>query len=91
MKRWDAAGIRRLSLVVNGYYFAVLALAVVGLRHFRPRHGHGAVLLPTMVVWLTLVHAVFFFGGNRFHFPLLPIFAVMAASAIGPRRDAAIG
>jgi hypothetical protein len=31
---------------------------------------------------VTLLHAVFFFGSNRFHVPLLPVLSVMAASQL---------
>jgi 4-amino-4-deoxy-L-arabinose transferase-like glycosyltransferase len=76
-------GIRRLSAVINAYYFAVLALAVVGVRNFGPFQGRGAVVLPIIVAWVTVVHAGLFFGDNRFHAPLLPVFSIMAAAELG--------
>jgi len=81
-KRLRPAGQRGLVAVVDGYYFAVLALALIGARHFRPRDGGGAVALPLTVAWVTLVHAVFFFGSTRFHVPLLPVLSLMAAAEI---------
>jgi len=81
-KRMRPGAQRILFRTVDGYYFAVLALALVGARHFRPRDGDGAVALPLTVAWMTLLHAVFFFGSNRFHVPLLPILSVMAAAEI---------
>jgi 4-amino-4-deoxy-L-arabinose transferase-like glycosyltransferase len=82
LKLLGADGMRRLCSVINAYYFVVLALALFGLRHFRPSEGHGAVVLPMTVAWLTFVHAVIFFGDNRYHFPLLPIFSIMAATGL---------
>jgi len=68
--------------VVDVYYWAVLALALVGTRRFLPRAGAGAVALPLTVAWMTLLHAVFFFGSSRLHVPLLPVLAIMAASEV---------
>ena len=68
--------------VVDVYYWAVLALALVGSRRFLPRDGAGAVVLPLTVAWMTVLHAVFFFGSSRLHVPLLPVLAIMAATEI---------
>jgi hypothetical protein len=81
-KRMGPGGQRNLFRVVDGYYLAVLALALVGARHFRPRDGPGAVALPLAVAWMTLLHAVFFFGSSRLHVPLLPVLSVMAAAEL---------
>lgn len=81
-RRFSVPGQRALVAVVDGYYVVVLALALLGARRFRPRDGPGAVALPLTVVWVTLLHAVFFFGSNRFHVPLLPVLSVMAASQL---------
>jgi 4-amino-4-deoxy-L-arabinose transferase-like glycosyltransferase len=68
--------------VVDVYYWAILALALVGARRFLPRDGAGAVVLPLALAWMTTLHAVFFFGSSRLHVPLLPVLAIMAASEI---------
>jgi 4-amino-4-deoxy-L-arabinose transferase-like glycosyltransferase len=73
---------RTLFRLVDVYYWAVLALALLGARRFLPRDGAGAVALPLTVAWMTLLHAVFFFGSSRLHVPLLPVLAIMAASEI---------
>jgi 4-amino-4-deoxy-L-arabinose transferase-like glycosyltransferase len=78
----DRATYRALSLLIDAYYFPVLAMAVLGARHLLPSAGRGAVALPIVVAWLTLVHAVLFFGDDRFHFPLLPLLSLMAASEL---------
>jgi hypothetical protein len=67
--------------LVGGYYFVVLGLALVGTRHFLGRE-HAAVLLPIIVAWFTLMHAVLFFGLTRFHHTLLPVFSLMAAAEL---------
>jgi hypothetical protein len=81
-RRLSTGARRWLHRIVDGYYFAVLALALVGARHFLPRDGRGAVVLPLTVAWITLIHAVFFFGSSRLHVPLLPVLALMAAAEI---------
>jgi len=72
---------RWFDALVDGYYFAVLALALVGTRHFLGG-DRGAVLLPITVAWFTLMHAMLFFGSTRFHHPLLPVLALMAAGEL---------
>ena len=81
-KRMPPAAQRTLFRLVDGYYLAVLGLALVGTRRFRPRDGRGAVALPLTVAWVTLLHVIFFFGSSRFHVPLLPVLSLMAASEI---------
>jgi len=70
-----------LDALVDGYYFVVLGLALVGTRHFL-RREHEAVLLPIIVAWFTLLHAVLFFGLTRFHHTILPVFCLMAAAEV---------
>ena len=72
---------RWLDAVVDGYYFLVLALALVGARRFLTPE-RGAVLVPIAVVWFTLMHAFLFFGHARFHHPLLPLLSLMAAAEV---------
>jgi len=67
--------------LVDGYYFVVLGLALVGTRHFLGREN-GATLLPITVASFTLMHAVLFFGLTRFHHTLLPVFSLMAAAEL---------
>jgi len=87
---WIESGLRKrlaperrpwLDAVVDGYYFLVLGLALVGTRHFLGRE-HGAALLPITVAWFTLAHAVLFFGLTRFHHTLLPVLSLMAAAEL---------
>jgi hypothetical protein len=86
-RRYSPGAQRWLFRIVDGYYFAVLALALVGARWFLPREGPGAVALPLTVAWMTAVHAVFFFGSPRFHVPLVPLLSLMAAAEIVFRAE----
>jgi 4-amino-4-deoxy-L-arabinose transferase-like glycosyltransferase len=100
---WVESGLQRLlrperrrwlDAAVDGYWLAVLALALVGTRHFLTRE-RGAVLLPITVAWFTLMHAVLFFGSARFHHPLLPVLSLLVAAELlawtGRARAAATG
>jgi hypothetical protein len=80
--RFSHDGRRWLLRIVDGYWFAVLALALVGARRFLPRAGRGAVALPLTVAWMTAIHAVFFFGSPRLHTPLVPVLSLMAAAEL---------
>ena len=62
----------------NVYYFAVLSLAVIGLPLWTTRRHPGRLLLASVVAYWTLVHVIFF-GDPRFHAPVLPIAALLAA------------
>jgi hypothetical protein len=39
-------------------------------------------VLPLAVLYVTLLHGVLFAGDPRFHAPLLPAFAILAAAAL---------
>ncbi|MGD0766292.1 MAG: glycosyltransferase family 39 protein [Dehalococcoidia bacterium] len=79
-----------LADVLNDSYFAVLAFAGVGLYSFR-RRLRGAVSLPLIFVGVFTLGQMPFFGMSRFHYPMLPSFALMAAagmvSAVGYLRS----
>jgi hypothetical protein len=81
-RRFSPTAERWLFRIVDGYYFAVLGLALVGARRFLPRDGRGAVAVPLTVAWVTAVHAVFFFGSARLHVPLVPVLPLMAAAEV---------
>lgn len=87
-----AAG--RLGVLSDAYYYAVLGAAVLGLpfwaRRLRGRH----VLLLGPVIAYSAVWALLFTSEARYHFPLLPIFALLAAIGLAalwerllPQRD----
>jgi 4-amino-4-deoxy-L-arabinose transferase-like glycosyltransferase len=74
---------QRLQWSANGYWFTMLALAVLGLttvRRWQP--GTAALLLlGVLLPWLAL-HVVFL-GGPRYHVPQIPVLALLAACGIG--------
>lgn len=67
-----------LLTLSNVYYFAVLSLAVLGLPLWASRRDAGRVLLISLIAYWTLVHLVFF-GNPRFHAPIMPLAALLAA------------
>jgi hypothetical protein len=86
---------RALSLLADGAFFAVLALALVGARRSFSRRRPAALVLPLSVAYITLLHGVLFAGDPRFHAALLPALSLLAASALlradlaKPRAEAA--
>ncbi len=74
-----SANVRQgLSLLSNGYYFAMLGFLVLGLPlWFTWRHPVRLLLVSVLAYW-TLVHLVFF-GDPRFHIPVEPLIAVLAS------------
>jgi hypothetical protein len=67
------------SMLADGYFFAVTAIALVGFVYSWSRTWRRAWVLPLTVVYFNLVHAFLFLGQPRYHAPLLPLFAVLAA------------
>lgn len=71
-----------LHAAVSGLAMAVMLAGVAGF-FFFPRGSARAWLLALLGV-LVATHFVFF-GGARFHFPLLPFFALFTAAALDAR------
>ena len=71
----------RIADVANAYYFAVLALAGGGLLVWlrRPR---GGLVLPLLAVAVFTLGQLPFFTDPRFHYPMLPAFALLAAAGL---------
>jgi hypothetical protein len=72
---------RSLVRVANNWWWCALALAAVGVTSVRrwPR-GAGALLFAPLAT-LAALHAVFL-GGQRFHAPEVPIYALLAAQGL---------
>ena len=67
--------------LANGYYFAILLLALVGVPlSFAVRDKKKLLLVMLVAAW-TALHLVFI-PGSRYHAPLLPLFALWAAAGI---------
>ncbi len=76
-----AAPVREgLLALSNMYYFAVLGLLLLGVGRWFSLREPGRVLLLSLVGYWTLVHLVFF-GNPRFHAPVMPVVALLAALA----------
>jgi hypothetical protein len=73
---------RALSLFADGAFYAVLALALAGAPRSIARRRPAALVLPLAVVYVTLLHGVLFAGDPRFHAPLVPVLAILAASVL---------
>jgi len=39
-------------------------------------------VLPLTIAYVTFMHGVFFFGDPRYHAPLVPVFAILAAAGL---------
>lgn len=71
-------------LLTNLYYFAIMLAAVFGYLSAE-RGTLWWIFLFVLISWL-VVHAVFF-GGGRFHFPLMPLMVAFAAQFFGGPRN----
>ena len=71
----------RIADAANAYYFTVLALAGGGLLVWlrRPR---GALVLPLLAVAVFTLGQLPFLTDPRFHYPMLPAFALLAAAGL---------
>ena len=77
-----SGGLRQgLVAVSNIYYFAMLGMVALGVRLWYSTKDAGKVLLISLVAYGTAVHLVFF-GDPRFHAPIMPIAALLAAPAL---------
>jgi hypothetical protein len=89
----SVASARRFpARLAQSYYALLLAGFVLGLIRTRRRFFRAGsdTKLPvaTLLVWpvaMTLVYMVFF-GGGRFHFPMIPFMALAAAFAITEKK-----
>ncbi len=77
----------RIADVANVYYFAVLALSGIGLALWRRRWR--TLLLPLLAVAVFTLGQIPFFTDPRFHYPMLPAFALLAAAGIVASIDVA--
>jgi 4-amino-4-deoxy-L-arabinose transferase-like glycosyltransferase len=65
----------------NAFWFAALALSLLGLLGSRIRPGEVVVLLPALVLIWTAGHLLFF-GDARFHYPIVFALSLLAARGI---------
>jgi 4-amino-4-deoxy-L-arabinose transferase-like glycosyltransferase len=81
--RWDP----RVSWLADIAFWALLGLALPGLRSCLGRDAPERWLLPLCLFYFMVLHGVFFAGDPRFHAPLVPVLAILgAAGALGASR-----
>jgi hypothetical protein len=82
--RYGPAPLTPLKAVSTAYWYAMLALALAGLARLARLRGVGAALfcVPVALVgYFATVHGVIFVS-DRFHIPLNPLLAALAAFAL---------
>jgi 4-amino-4-deoxy-L-arabinose transferase-like glycosyltransferase len=73
---------RVLAVLADAYYFALLALALVGMGlAFRPA-DRTQLVIPLTIAYFSFFHSVVFPGNPRYHATMLPFFCIAAASAL---------
>ena len=71
-----------LGIVSQHYYLAVLGLAAVSILLLKGWRQRPTAPIVLVFGYWAIVHAIYF-GADRFHFPLVPLFCILAAEAIG--------
>ncbi len=72
--------------VSNGYYYVVMGLFAFGVLRWFSWREPGRLLLVSLVAYWTLAHVVFF-GDPRFHAPIVPVIALLAAVPLAALRS----
>ena len=75
-----------LKHLANSFYFSVVAVSALSLVLWR--RDKAALFFPLLVIGLWTLGSVVFFTSPRFHFPVMPVFCLLAgrAVAVSPRR-----
>jgi len=71
-----------LAAISDLTFTLLLAFAAIGVPGTWRRGGAGALALPLSVAYVLFVHGVLFYGEPRYHAPLLPVLALLAARGI---------
>jgi hypothetical protein len=78
-----------LRVFAQMYYTLIVGAAIIAAACYRHLRSAYAMVTPAMVVYFSVISLVFF-GGPRFHFPILPSFVAYASAALamilGDRR-----
>ncbi|HXF51946.1 MAG TPA: glycosyltransferase family 39 protein [Dehalococcoidia bacterium] len=76
-------GADRLVAFSNAYYYALVGLAVVGAPAWWVLRRGSAMLVALLpIAYYTLLFGVVFIGNDRYHVPILPFVAVLAAAPV---------
>ncbi len=70
-----------LRAAANGFWFAAIALAGIGLLASRMRLNDVVAVLPALVLLWTATHLLFF-GDPRFHYPIVFAIALLGARGL---------
>lgn len=74
-----------LLALSNVYYFTIAGVLVLGVPLWFSIRDPGRVLLISLVLYWTFIHLVFF-GDPRFHAPMMPVAALLAALPLAALR-----
>jgi len=70
---------RMFSRIATLYFFALVPFALIGaVRAFRHSERNG-LILPLTVLLFLLIHGFLVYGSPRYHAPLAPVIAILAA------------
>lgn len=84
---WPNSSARRAAdLVADGWYYAVVVLALVAFPSFLRGVRAGPALITSAVVSAAIV-PILLFGDPRYKVPMLPFLAVIAAQGLRSRSD----
>ncbi len=70
-----------LGHLADGIYYVVLALAGLAMVRWA-RQGGSKPLLPALTIGIVTLGYLVFWGDPRFHFPLMPVFCLLAGWAL---------
>ncbi|WP_176556077.1 ArnT family glycosyltransferase [Rubellimicrobium rubrum] len=81
--RLGAAALLPLKLLLTGYWFVVLGLALAGFVMLLSREGVRGLFHPVVAGWayFTAIHAIVV-AGDRYHMPSVPFMALLAGLAL---------
>ncbi len=73
---------RMFARLSDGFYWVIGALAALGLPTWLSLRDRRKALLVAVVACWTLLFSIVFFGDERFHFSIMPIFCLWAAVSL---------
>jgi hypothetical protein len=73
---------RALALAADWTFYAIFALALIAIPRTLGRLRPAAWILPGSLAYVTLLHGVLFAGDPRFHAPVAPLLALLAAATL---------
>jgi hypothetical protein len=71
-----------LAFAADWSFYAVFVLALIAIPRTLSRRRPAAWILPGSLAYVTLLHGVLFAGDPRFHAPVAPLLALLAAATL---------